>query len=64
MKNTNVSKNTTVNAVRTTDGFIEITSLALLDEMVGGLIDPQALFCQVNDDDQHHTAKRFSAEGL
>ncbi len=44
------NKKNAVNAVRTNEGFIEITSLDLLDEMVGGLINPDAIFCQLEDE--------------
>ncbi len=43
----------TVSAVRTNEGFIEITSLELLDEMVGGLINPDAIFCQLEDENMN-----------
>ncbi|PAJ75947.1 hypothetical protein CJF42_02685 [Pseudoalteromonas sp. NBT06-2] len=55
MKNPNLNTNTTVNAIRTTDGFIEITSLELLDEMVGGLINPEAALCQLQEDEINTT---------
>jgi hypothetical protein len=46
----------TVSAVRTNEGFIEITSLELLDQMVGGLINPDAIFCQLEESNSanHH----------
>lgn len=50
-------------AVRTAEGFIEITSLDLLDEMVGGMINPDAVFCQLNDDDLTMT-QHVASEGL
>mgnify|MGYP000636575102 CR=1 FL=1 len=40
----------TVSAVRTDEGFIEINSLELLDEMVGGLINPEVIFCQLEEE--------------
>lgn len=43
----------TVSAIRTNEGFIEITSLDLLDEMVGGLINPDAIFCQLEDENKN-----------
>lgn len=61
MKNSIRGENTTVNAFRTNEGFIEITSLELLDDMVGGLINPEAVFCQLNDDD---SPQSFSNEGI
>lgn len=51
MRNLKVNEESTVSAVRTNEGFIEITSLELLDDMVGGLIDPDAIFCQLSDED-------------
>ena len=50
-----------VNAIRTNDGFIEITSLELLDEMVGGLITPDAMLCQL--DEEHTYSKQLLANG-
>ena len=61
MKNLTLNENTTVNAFRTNEGFIEITSLEMLDDMVGGLINPEAVFCQLNDDD---SPQSFSNEGI
>ncbi len=43
----------TVSAIRTNEGFIEITSLELLDEMVGGLINPDAIFCQLEGENNN-----------
>ena len=37
--------------MRTSDGFIEIVSLELLDDMVGGMINPEAILCQLHEDD-------------
>lgn len=62
MKNNH--KKTTVNAVRTSEGFIEITSLEFLDEMVGGLVDPQAVFCQLSHEDNSNSKKSFVTEGV
>ncbi len=47
-------------AVRTAEGFIEITSLDLLDAMVGGMINPEAVFCQLHNEDvtQHVASER------
>ncbi len=41
----------TVNAVRTSDGFIEVVSLELLDAMVGGYIEPEGVYCEVKESD-------------
>jgi len=52
-----LSNKKTASAVRTNEGFIEITSLELLDEMVGGLINPDAIFCQLEEESNsanHH----------
>ena len=43
--------NNTATAVRTNEGFIEITSLELLDEMVGGMINPDTVFCHIEEDE-------------
>jgi len=64
MKNSTSSENTPVSAFRTNEGFIEITSLELLDDMVGGLINPEAAFCQLNDDDDVASSQGFSGEGI
>lgn len=50
-----------VNAVRTNEGFIEIISLDLLDEMVGGLITPDAMLCQLDDEQAY--SKQLVANG-
>ncbi|MBL4941339.1 MAG: hypothetical protein JKY81_06690 [Colwellia sp.] len=50
-----------VSAVRTNEGFIEITSLELLDEMVGGLINPDAIFCQL-EEESHSPQKHLATE--
>lgn len=50
-------------AVRTAEGFIEITSLELLDEMVGGLINPEAVFCQLSEEDIS-VSQNIASEGL
>ena len=55
MNNSNLTKNTTVEAIRTNEGFIEITSLELLDDMVGGLISPEAALCQLKEDEINTT---------
>ncbi|MCS6237662.1 hypothetical protein G3495_21505 [Shewanella baltica] len=51
------------NAVRTAEGFIEITSLDLLDQMVGGMINPEAVFCQLYDEDSI-VSQHLAVEGL
>ncbi|MGS0825366.1 hypothetical protein ACVBIO_06095 [Shewanella sp. 0m-8] len=56
-------KPSVASAVRTAEGFIEITSLDLLDEMVGGMVNPEAIFCQLNDEDVTVT-KHVASEGL
>ena len=48
---TNQKVKQVASAVRTSEGFIEITSLELLDDIVGGLIDPDLALCQLNDTD-------------
>ncbi|WP_042147899.1 MULTISPECIES: hypothetical protein [unclassified Pseudoalteromonas] len=63
MNNSNLSKNTTVEAIRTNEGFIEITSLELLDEMVGGLISPETALCQLKEE-HLNTTKHYSADGI
>ncbi len=44
--NTKKSTNNIVHAVRSDDGFIEITSIDALNKMVGGMLDPNSMFCQ------------------
>lgn len=63
MNNSNLTKNTTVEAIRTNEGFIEITSLELLDEMVGGLINPEAALCQLKEE-HLNTTKHHSVDGI
>ncbi|ATG79114.1 MULTISPECIES: hypothetical protein [Pseudoalteromonas] len=41
-----------ITAHRTNDGLIEITSLELLDALVGGYISPDEVYCQVKDNDE------------
>lgn len=36
-----------ISATRTMDGFIEITALEALDEIVGGLVDPETIVCEI-----------------
>jgi len=42
---------TIINAIRTEDGLIEIVSLEMLDKMVGGLLPPDTLLCQLEEKD-------------
>lgn len=37
----------TLSAFRTADGLIEITSLEMLDALVGGLIEPEQAYCEL-----------------
>ena len=41
------NKETAISAIMTADGFIEITELKALDEIVGGLVDPEAIVCEL-----------------
>jgi len=50
-----------VDAIRTNEGFIEITSLELLDEMVGGLISPDAMLCQLYEEQTY--SKQLATNG-
>lgn len=43
-------KNTNIKATKTMEGFIEITSLDELDNIVGGLIDPELAFCELEEE--------------
>jgi len=61
MKSSIINNQPTVSATRTNEGFIEITSLELLDEMVGGLINPDAMLCQLDDDESY--SKQLIANG-
>jgi len=63
MKNLSMSSNKTVDAIRTNEGFIEITSLELLDEMVGGLINPETALCQLQEK-QINTTKHHVVDGI
>ena len=64
MNRGNIKDNPSVaNAVRTAEGFIEITSLDLLDQMVGGMVNPEAVFCQLYDEDVNVT-QHVVSEGL
>jgi predicted S18 family serine protease len=51
------SEKNAVSAVRTNDGFIEITSLELLDALVGGYINPEEIYCEVQDNDNSSQVK-------
>ena len=44
------NKVTSIKAIQTTEGFIEITALEELDNIVGGLIDPEAVFCELEEE--------------
>ncbi len=46
---------TNIKAVKTTEGFIEITALEELDDIVGGLIDPEAVFCELEEEVREST---------
>jgi hypothetical protein len=63
-KSATVKQESTASAVRTDEGFIEITSLELLDELVGGLIDPEAIFCQLVDEESATVVSGHMATGL
>lgn len=54
----------TVSAIRTNEGFIEITSLDLLDEMVGGLINPDAIFCQLEEENKKANSHMAAEAGV
>lgn len=41
------NKGMTIHALMTEDGFIEIKGLKALDEIVGGLGDPEAIVCEL-----------------
>ncbi|AQP99733.1 hypothetical protein B0W48_07965 [Pseudoalteromonas aliena] len=52
-----------ITAHRTNDGLIEITSLELLDQLVGGFISPENVYCNVIDNDEKPTTVT-SQEGI
>ncbi|CAM3012520.1 hypothetical protein [Pseudoalteromonas distincta] len=52
-----------ITARRTNDGLIEITSLELLDQLVGGFISPEDVYCNVIDNDETPSTK-ISQEGI
>ena len=64
MKSSTLNENTTIDAFKTPEGFIEITSLELLDDMVGGLIDSVASLATLHHGDETLTGKVFSSEGI
>jgi len=39
-----------VKASKTAEGFIEFTSLDELDHIFGGLLDPETVFCQLEEE--------------
>ncbi len=41
---------TPVKAIKTAEGFIEITALAELDDIVGGLVSADEFFCQLEEE--------------
>lgn len=41
---------TPVKAIKTAEGFIEITALAELDDIVGGLVSADEFFCQLDEE--------------
>lgn len=41
---------TNIKAIKTTEGFIEIIALEELDDIVGGLLDPESIFCELEED--------------
>ncbi|WP_462170680.1 hypothetical protein [Pseudoalteromonas xiamenensis] len=45
--NTLATTHHTLSAFRTADGLIEITSLEMLDALVGGLIEPEQAYCEL-----------------
>jgi hypothetical protein len=61
--NSKHEKQHTLSAHRTNDGFIEITSLELLDELVGGFINPEEVYCQVYNTDEKLTTP-IGKEGI
>ena len=44
-------------ATRTSEGFIELTSLEMLDQLVGGFIQPEAAYFQLDDDSSSASPK-------
>ena len=57
-------ENHTANAVRTNEGFIEVTSLELLADMVGGLINPESSFCELLDEEAIELRKNRTSNGI
>lgn len=43
---------TTVKAVRTNDGFIEILGVDAMDAIGGGFVDPESIFCELQESDE------------
>ena len=40
-----------IKAIKTQEGFIELQSLDELDDIVGGLIDPDSIFCEIEEEE-------------
>ena len=49
MPNAN-SETKNIKASKTAEGFIEFTSLDELDHIFGGLLDPETVFCQLEEE--------------
>lgn len=46
-----IKKNEPIRAIKTIEGFIELTSLTELDNIVGGFIDVKSFLCELEDQD-------------
>ncbi|WP_293633183.1 hypothetical protein [Shewanella sp. CG12_big_fil_rev_8_21_14_0_65_47_15] len=49
-----IKKNEPIKAIKTIEGFIEITSLTELDDIVGGFIDAESFLCELEDQDNRY----------
>jgi hypothetical protein len=49
-----IRKNEPIKAIETIEGFIEITSLTELDEIVGGF-DAESFLCELEEQDNRYT---------
>ncbi len=54
----------TLSARRTSDGLIEVTSLEMLDALVGGLIAPEDAYCQLNNIEDSSLSFSSNQEGV
>lgn len=44
-----INKTKHIKATKTHEGFIELTSLDELDQIVGGLVDPEVAICEIEE---------------